>query len=267
MNAKPHRPESRSPAEIYDACFVPALFEAWGPVIAGLAGIAAGQRILDVACGTGVLACAALQRVGPGGSVVGLDANPQMLEVAGRKHANVSWVQGRAEAMPFAEGEFDAVVSQFGFMFFDDRPRALREMMRVLRPGGQLAVAVCGTLAHSPGYAALATQLQQLFGTAVADAFRAPFALGDSGLLRSLCHQAGIAGAQVKGYAGTVRFASIDALISTERACAWTLGGMLDDAQFERLREACKAALQTFAGPDGRVEFAMPALVITARKP
>jgi SAM-dependent methyltransferase len=213
------------------------------------------------------MAGTAPQRVGPGGSVVGLDVNPQMLGVARRKRANVSWVQGRAEAMPFLEGEFDAVVSQFGFMFFDDQPRALREMMRVLRPGGRLAVAVCDALAHSPGYAALAALLQQLFGAVVADAFRAPFALGDADLLRSLCDQAGIAGAQVAPYAGTVRFASIDALVSTERACVWTLGGMLDDAQFERLREACQVALQPFAGADDRVEFAMPALVITASKP
>jgi SAM-dependent methyltransferase len=267
MNAKDDLSDSRSPAEIYDACLVPALFEAWGAVIADVAGIGPGQRVLDVACGTGVLACAASQRVGPGGSVVGLDVNPQMLAVARRKRANVSWVQGRAEAMPFLEGEFDAVVSQFGFMFFDDRPGALREMMRVLRPGGQLAVAVCDALAHSPGYAALAALLQQLFGAVVADAFRAPFALGDAALLRSLCDQAGIAGAQVTPCAGTVRFTSIDALIATERACVWTLGGMLDDAQFERLREACKVALRGFAGADGRVEFAMPVLVITASKP
>jgi SAM-dependent methyltransferase len=266
MNTNDGVRDGASPAEIYEARFVPALFRQWGPVIAEAAAVGPDQQVLDVACGTGVLACAAAQRVGPGGTVVGLDANAQMLAVARRQPAKVEWVEGRAERLPFADHRFDAVVSQFGFMFFDDRVAALREMVRVLRPGGRLAVAVCDAVEHSPGYAALAALLQQLFGNAVADAFRAPFALGDADLLRALCEEAGIAGAVVAQRSGTVRFPSIEALVSTERACVWTLGGMLDEAQFERLRQASGTALAPFAGSDGAVEFAMPALVITATK-
>jgi SAM-dependent methyltransferase len=267
MNTNPPPPDGRSPAEIYEQCFVPALFQQWGPVIADAAAIGPGQRVLDVACGTGVLACAAAERVGPEGAVTGLDANPQMLEVARRKRPDVEWVDGRAERLPFPDGHFDAVVSQFGFMFFDDRVGGLREMMRVLRPGGRLAVAVCDALAQSPGYAAFATVLRKLFGDAVSGAFRAPFALGDAALLSALCDEAGIRGARITQRAGSVRFASIDALISTERACVWTLGGLLDDAQFERLRAASDIALRPFVGSAGLVEFAMPALVITATSP
>jgi SAM-dependent methyltransferase len=266
MNANDGVRDGRSPAEIYEACFVPALFRQWGPVIAEAAAVGPNQAVLDVACGTGVLACAAAQCVGAGGTVVGLDANPQMLAVARRQRALVEWVEGRAEQLPFADRRFDAVVSQFGLMFFDDRVAALREMMRVLRPGGRLAVAVCDAVAHSPGYAALAALLQELFGNAVEDAFRAPFALGDAALLRALCEEAGIVGAEVTQRSGTVRFASIQALISTERACVWTLGGMLDEAQFERLQVASETALAPFAESDGTVAFAMPALVITAVK-
>ena len=258
--------DGRSPAEIYEALFVPALFRQWGPVIAQAAAVAPNEQVLDVACGTGVLACAAAERVGAGGRVVGLDANPQMLAVARRQRAPVEWVEGRAEQLPFDDRSFDAVLSQFGFMFFDDRVAALREMLRVLRPGGRLAVAVCDALERSPGYAALAALLQQLFGEGVADAFRAPFVLGDAALLRALCKDAGIAGAAVTQRSGTVRFASIEDLICTERACVWTLGGMLDEAQFERLLAASTTALAPFAGSDGMVEFAMPALVITAVK-
>lgn len=266
MNASDETRRGRSPAEIYEECFVPALFRQWGPVIAEAAAIGPGQQVLDVACGTGVLACAAAQRVGPTGAVVGLDVNPQMLAVARRQPAQVEWVEGRAEALPFSDRRFDAVVSQFGFMFFDDRVAALREMRRVLRPGGRLAVAVCDALSQSPGYAALASLLQQLFGRAVADAFRAPFALGDAALLQGLCEQAGWPDARIARHAGTVRFDSIEALVSTERACVWTLGGMLDEAQFERLLEASREALRPWAGPGGAIEFAMPALVITATR-
>ena len=267
MNSSSAPRNGRSPAEIYDEHFVPALFQPWAEVVADAAQVVPGQHVLDVACGTGVLACAAARRVGAAGRVTGLDPNADMLAVARRKPADVEWLDGRAEAIPLPTGSFDAVVSQFGLMFFEDRGAALREMMRVLRPGGRLAVAVCDTLDHSPGYAALAGLLEQLFGPRVADAFRAPFVLGDPALLRSLCEQAGIARAEVTQHAGTVRFASIDALVSTERACVWTLGGLLDDAQFDRLRAASQTALQPFTSTAGLVEFAMPALLITASKP
>jgi SAM-dependent methyltransferase len=266
MNDRTH-PDSRSPAEIYDAQFVPALFRPWAGVVADAARVGPGQRVLDVACGTGVLACAAAERVGSAGAVTGLDANPQMLAVARRKPTPVQWVDGRAESLPFADAGFDAVISQFGLMFFDDRVAALREMVRVLRPGGRLAVAVCDAVENSPGYAALAALLQRLFGDAVANAFRAPFAIGDAALLRRLCEQAGVPRAEVAAHAGTVRFASIDALVSTERACVWTLGGLLDDAQFERLLSESRTALQPWQQRDGTVAFEMPALIITAGKP
>lgn len=256
----------RSPADVYDEAFVPALFRHWGPVLCNAANITSGHRVLDVACGTGALTTAVADRVSPGGAVLGLDANPEMLAVARRKHSDIEWRDGRAESLPFADASFDAVVSQFGLMFFDDRVAALREMQRVLRPGGRLAVAVCGALEHSPGYASLAALLERLFGKRVADAFHAPFVLGDAVALRTLCADAGIADASVVQRQGTVRFASIDALISTERACAWTLGGLLDDDQFERLRREAQSMLLPFVDAGGMVAFAMPALLITAAK-
>jgi ubiquinone/menaquinone biosynthesis C-methylase UbiE len=256
----------RSPAEVYDDFFVPALFQQWGKVVADAAGTGPGERVLDVACGTGVLACAAHERVGAGGAVVGLDPNEQMLAVARRKSTGVEWKSGRAESLPFPDASFDRVVSQFGFMFFEDRPAALREMMRVLRPGGRLALAVCDALDHSPGYAVLAELLHRLFGHQVADAFRAPFALGDSEQLLSLCAAAGIHDAKVARSDGTVRFKSIESLVSTERACVWTLGGLLDDGQFDRLLKESNESLLPFTAPDGTVAFVMPALIVTAGK-
>ena len=256
----------RSPADVYDEQFVPALFRHWGPVVCDVANITSGQRVLDVACGTGALTVAVADRVSPGGAVLGLDANPEMLAVARRKHAEIEWHDGRAESLPYADASFDAVVSQFGLMFFDDRIAALREMQRVLRPGGRLAVAVCDALERSPGYASLAALLERLFGKRVADAFRAPFVLGDAAALRALCADAGIAEPSVVQRQGTVRFASIDALVSTERACVWTLGGLLDDAQFEELLLEAKRELRPFAAADGSVSFAMPALILTATR-
>lgn len=255
-----------TPAEVYETQFVPALFRQWGPIVCAAAQIRKGDKVLDVACGTGVLACSAADLVGLQGSVVGLDPNADMLAVARSKSTKIEWAEGKAESMPFADDSFDAVVSQFGLMFFDDRPGAFREMMRVLRSGGRLAVAVCDAVEHSPGYSTLAELLQKLFGDDIANAFRAPFVLGNSRRLQSICAEAGIMDAAVQQKVGTVRFSSIESLISTERACVWTLGGLLNETQFAALLNEAERRLKPFANHDGAVTFDMPALIVTARK-
>lgn len=256
-----------SPAEVYDRLFVPALFGPWGHTLCELAGVEPGHRVLDVACGTGACAVAVAERLAGTGRVDGLDVNAEMLAVARRKAAPVRWHEGRAEELPFEADTFDRVLSQFAFMFFDDPPQALREMVRILRPGGRLVVAVCDGIDHSPGYAVLTELLHRLFGHEVADAFRAPFALGDRDRLRTIVQEANLTEAEIIRRDGIVRFASVEALVSTERACAWTLGGVLNDDQFSRLLAAAKESLQPFTTPDGSIAFGMPALCLVADAP
>ena len=141
-----------SAAEIYDEFFVPALFQDWSDRVADHAQIQAGQSVLDVACGTGVLARAVHNRVGHTGQVVGIDINEGMLAVARSKSAEIEWKHNPAESLPFETGSFDAVVSQFGLMFFENRALAIDEIIRVLRPDGKLAIAVWDTLDNTPGY-------------------------------------------------------------------------------------------------------------------
>jgi hypothetical protein len=149
-------------------------------------------------------------------------------------------------------------------MFFDDRVAALHEMRRVRRARGRLVVAVWDALERSPGYAALAVLVERLFGQGVAEPSRAPIVLGEEARLRALCAEAGLPGAGITSHAGMVRFASVDELVSTERACVWTLGGLLDDGQFERLRAEARQVLDPFVDAQGQVAFSMPALLITA---
>src|SRR5215471_13936219 len=125
----------------YQNLFVKALFAEWAPKMIEAARVRQGQRVLDLACGTGVLAREAALRVGAKGSVVGLDANSGMLAVAATIAPTVEWQHGIAESLPFADESFDAVVCQFGLMFFSDKVRALREMFRVLNHRGRLALA------------------------------------------------------------------------------------------------------------------------------
>jgi len=266
MNESERGQVTRSAAEVYDEFFVPALFEQWAARMVDAAGLRAGERVLDVACGTGALARAVAARVGAGGTAIGLDVNDGMLAVARRKAPQLEWRPGRAEALPFERESFDAVVSQFGLMFFEDRCAALAEMIRVLRRGGRLAVAVWDSLERAPGYAEMTRLLQRLFGDKVADALRAPFALGDPSALRTLFERAGIPNATISTRTGTARFPSIEAWIYTD-VKGWTFADAIDDAQLQRLLEEARKVLRPFLAADGTVAFDAPAHIVTATKP
>ena len=134
-----------SAAEVYEQFFVPALFAEWSAHVLAEASVQAGDNVLDVACGTGVLARAAADLVGRRGQVVGVDLNEGMLAVARAKAPQIRWHHGAAESLPFDDNSFDRVVSQFGLMFFADQQQALREMQRVVRENGRVAVAVWGS--------------------------------------------------------------------------------------------------------------------------
>ena len=256
---------THSAADIYEAFFVPALFERWAPLVAEEARIEPGQRVLDVACGTGVLAREAARRAGRASLVTGLDRNEGMLAVARRQAPEIDWQAGAAEALPFADQSFDAVVSQFGLMFFDDRTTALREMGRVLRPDGRLAVAVWDRLENSPGYAAMVVLLQRLFGERVADQLRAPFALGDPDALAALANQAGIADVDIETSTRPTRFPSLEAWVRTD-VKGWTLADLIDDAQLAVLQREAAKDLAPFVQADGTVAFPSPAHIMRAAK-
>ena len=257
---------NRSAAEIYEEFFIPALFHAWPDQVAEAAHLQPGARVLDVATGTGVLARAALGHVRPEGTVVGLDVNEGMLAVAARIAPQVDWRLGQAEALPFEDASFDAVVSQFGLMFFADQVVALREMFRVLRPGGWLAVAVWDSLDHTPGYAAMVHLLHRLFGEEAAEGLRAPYNLGDVARLRALFEAASIPGVTIATRPGQARFPSLEAWMFTDIK-GWVLADLIDDAQFARLLAEAQTALAPFVTAAGDVAFSAPAHIASARKP
>jgi ubiquinone/menaquinone biosynthesis C-methylase UbiE len=124
-------------------------FTAFTPDFVDFAGIASGQRVLDVACGPGLASIEAAGRVGPKGSVLGVDLAPGMLQVASRKAKalgadQLSFREMNAERLELEEGRFDAVICQLGLMLFTDPAKALKEMTRVVRKGGRVACLVQG---------------------------------------------------------------------------------------------------------------------------
>src|SRR5688572_11685353 len=137
---------SAEQAEIYESAFVPAIFAQWSPTLLDAAGVEPGQRVLDVACGTGVLARTAADRVGPAGEAVGVDLSEGMLTVARRLRPDIEWHRGDAAELPLADADFDVTVCQSALMFMTDATAALREMARVTRASGTVGVQVYASL-------------------------------------------------------------------------------------------------------------------------
>ena len=252
-------------AAAYEERLVPALFAPWAEAVTSAAQVFEGQRVLDVACGSGVLTRRIADAVGPGGSVVGLDRNPGMLAVAARLAPAITWQQGEAEALPFEDGAFDRVVSQFGLMLFSDRAAALREMRRVLRPDGRLALAVFDGLEKNAAYAALVSAYERQVGQDIADVLSFPFSLGDRETLLSLFSAAGMASAQATREAKSARFDSVEDMVLADVEGWFPLAGLkLDDGTIEAVVGDASDALAEFVTPAGAVDFPVHVHIVTA---
>ncbi len=251
-------------ARAYENLHVPALFAQWCPRVLDAARVGVGDRVLDVACGTGVLAREAAGRVGPGGSVAGIDPGPGMLAVAKELAPHVEWREGVAEALPYPDRSFDAVCCQFGLMFFGDRSRALGEMIRVLKPGGRLAVAVWDSLENSEAYPIEVELLERLAGTDAADALRAPFVLGDTDALGALFEDSGVGSVAVATHDGTARFPSVEAMVEADlRGWLPVMGVLLNEELIQDILKEASGALAEYVTDGGQVVFRAPAHVVT----
>jgi SAM-dependent methyltransferase len=255
-------------ARAYDALFVPALFAQWAPVLIRAANLQRGQRVLDVACGTGALTREVARHTGSNGRVVGLDATAGMIAVAAQLEPSIEWTHGVAESLPFPDRSFDAVVSQFGFMFFADRRQAVREMLRVLDAGGHIAVAVWDALDSMPAYATEVALLEQSAGRAAADALRAPFVLGNRDDLVATFAAAGAVSIDVATHHGTARFPNIRTMVEADlRGWLPVMGVSLSEAEIGSILRQADDTLSAYAGADATATFDLSAHVVTARKP
>lgn len=179
-------------AREYEEALVPALMAEWAPRLIDAASIAPGHHVLDVACGTGVLTRHVADVVRPSGSVVGLDFDAGMLTIARATRPDIQWQEGSANDLPYADATFDAVVSQFGLMFFPDAPRAIAEMWRVLKPGGRMAVAVWASLEETPAYDVETRVIERIGGPATSTPMRLPFSMGQRATFEAQFARAGI---------------------------------------------------------------------------
>jgi ubiquinone/menaquinone biosynthesis C-methylase UbiE len=229
----------------------------------------AGERVLDVACGTGLISFRAAEAVGETGAVVGTDISGQMVETARRIAAehdvdNASFERAGAEELPFADQSFDAAVCGLGLMYVPDPIKALSEMRRVLRPGGRAAAAVWGARQNC-GWAEIFPITDARVASEVCPMF---FHLGTKDTLARTFETAGFTDIRLERLSTTLRYASADdALAAAFRGGPVALAyGRFDDATKEAVHAEYLGSIAAYRTGDG---YRIPGefVVATARVP
>jgi len=186
-------------AENYEKYFVPTIGVPLAGPLLEAAALKPGERVLDVACGTGVVTRLAAEAVGREGSVAGLDVNPGMLQVARSAtpaELSIDWYETSAEAIPLGDASFDVVLCQMGLQFIEDKLAALREMRRVLVSGGRLVLSVPGPAPRL--FEVMAEGLGRHVHPGCAAFPEMVFALHDGDALREMCREAGFSETEVR---------------------------------------------------------------------
>jgi len=202
--------------EIYLNYFVPAAVAEWVPRVLALVKPEPGEKILDVACGPGVLTHAAAKAAGPRSTVTGVDLSPDMLSLARKQsdgqYPTIEWREGNAQDLPFENQVFDAVFCQLGLMLFPDPAAALKEIWRVLKPGSRLGVMVWGAMDHCPGQMAIAKAWTKLISPEQGADLDGMHSMGDPKILQSLLETAGFKEIDVQPKIGSMRWLSAETL-------------------------------------------------------
>lgn len=256
--------------EAYERHLVPTMFTPWAEDLLTRVALQPGECVLDVACGTGIVARLAAARVGESGHVTGVDLNTGMLNMARAQTlpagTAVEWQEADATALPCDDATFDVVCCEQGLQFFPDKAGALHEMHRVLVPRGRLALSVWRSLSYSPFNRFLADVLERHIGPEAAG-MRAPCSFGDAEALRTVLTETGFNDVHISIVSLTLRHASPATYIRGQLEAlpfASTIAALDTDAQAALLDDL----LTTFQPytDDGGLAVPMEAHVAMARK-
>jgi ubiquinone/menaquinone biosynthesis C-methylase UbiE len=252
-------------AETYEAAFVPSLFAHHAPHLVDAAEVTAGDRVLDIACGTGIVARTAADRTGPTGRVVGLDLNEAMLTVARRIRPDLDWRQGDAASLPFPDDSFDVALCQSGLMFVPDPAAAVGEMARVVRPGGRVAAQVWSSLDRQTAIQPLADAVTRHAGPDAVDLISTYFRLGDREQFTGQFARAGLRVTDVRTLPVTVHAPTVDDYITTEVESTPLIDRISDDV-YRRIREEARGGLARYCDESGALALPLEAYLVAARR-
>lgn len=275
MGRKMNRTEpwyfDEKPSELYERLLVPSKFLPWAKDLAELGSPQSGNKVLDVACGSGTVTRLIPPYVGESGSVTGLDFDAGRLEIAAlvriESGCAIDWREGDAGALPFDDAVFDLVFCQQGLQFFPDKLKALKEMHRVLVSGGKLILGVWRSVEHQPGGRAMADALERHVSPEAGAIRRGPFAFGNAGVIESLVIEAGFHDVVVNPTVKIVHFPSAESFTKGYISAREHLNTMVAAASNE-VRDAVvsdvNAALRHFESENG-LELPTAANIVTGR--
>ena len=221
-----------------------------------------GDRLLDVACGTGVVARAAAGRVGPNGTVTGLDLNQAMLAVAQRVATEIDWRQGDVAALPFGDDAFDIVTCQAAIFFFPDPTGALAEMARVTRPSGRVVVQSFSLLDAQRAYAPWIRMVSRHAGPDTEELLGTYWAQGNPEIMRGRCAEARLRVTSLHEHLRPAYFPNIETFVLTE-VNATPLRDRLLQADLDRILAESQQLLEPFI-QDGRLVIPLSGYVMAA---
>jgi ubiquinone/menaquinone biosynthesis C-methylase UbiE len=199
--------------ENYERYLVPSIFGPWAHDLIEAAALRPGERVLDIACGTGIVARTAARTLAGEGNVVGLDLSAPMLAVARAapraEGVSAEWREGSAVKLPLPDTTFDVAFCQQGLQFFPDRPAALREMRRILVPSGRLVLSVWREIEQSPSFAVLADALTRHISPEAGTLMTSgPFGLSNPEALHASIAEAGFRNITIRPALKILRFPS-----------------------------------------------------------
>jgi ubiquinone/menaquinone biosynthesis C-methylase UbiE len=203
--------EDGTAAELHERYIVPAITAKWAEDLVDRAQPRAGEAVLDIACGTGVVARLAAKRMGRG-LVTGLDLNTEMLAVARSvptEGAEIIWIEGSVLDLPFPAASFDVVFCQLGLQFFPDQRKALGETRRVLKGGGRAALSVYSRIGRTPGANAFVLALEEVLGRDASRIKRGEHSFTDATQLETLLRDSGFNAVEVQAVEQTIVFPSV----------------------------------------------------------
>lgn len=250
--------EQGSP-KAYEQYFVPVIFSPWAERLIDRAPIQEGDHVLDIACGTGIVARLASPLVGDTGSVIGIDNDEGMLavatETAAEEQLTIEWREADATDLPFADERFDTVLCQQGLPFFDDPIPALEEMLRVVESDGRVLLNVGRPLEYQPGWEVLAEALSRHIGEEWGAMMHGPFPAWDGDYLQRISQDAGFDDVAVTIDIGSVRFPSVETFISRQAATSPLAEpiGAVPQAVRDELIQDVEDELEEYTDDDGIV--------------
>jgi len=266
-----------TPPEVYERILVPAVLQPLSERVLDLASPKEGERVLDLACGTGLLARAVAPIVGSNGAVVGVDVLPGMLAIARSLPSPdgpaIEWIESDATTLDLPDASFDLVLCQQGLQFFPDREATAAEVRRVLAPGGRFVAAVWQSIQHQPfwrGFTAIESRNLAPMGLAPEDV-TLPFSWGDPEALRGLLEGSGFDGVEVSTAMIMANFAAETFVEDLEYPYGALVHGFLEDPDafatyVAAVREQSVDLLDPYIRGD-RLMFETPANLAIARRP